>query len=189
MENIQFELTWSCLFDVLEASCWHVYLTLKWSDLHQFKYYVNSPTTKKAREVSDPFTVLSSSLLGMWQFCTDIYVYGVIFYKMLWNADYAEDNLPLAVWLFDHTEALMVLVWNKELQHVQITFIHPSQIVVCIYGSPFYFLLFSFLYSPSVCINPSPSSPYSSPSSCISLCLNTTFIGVHMNQSKYLVIL
>lgn len=43
------------------------------------------------------------------------------------------ENQPLAVWQVDHREALMVLAWNKKLQHLPITFIYPSQITVCTY--------------------------------------------------------
>ncbi len=71
----------------------------------------------------------------------------MLFYKLLSQMQCKKDKSSPAVWLFDHREALTVLVWNKNLQHAQITFIHPSQITVWIYGSPLYFLLLSFFVS------------------------------------------
>lgn len=100
---------------------WSSLLTLKTSDLHH-RGIITSVLMLQCKFSKNKWNISSNLVLNV----------------------NLRDNFSPAVWLFGHREALMVLVWNKKIQHVQITFIHPSQIIVCIYYSPVHFLLLSF---------------------------------------------
>lgn len=132
--NRTFKLTWHWLFDGDSS-------TLHWKHHRTIRSVLT--VLCKYKWICDPCALVTSRSLDMWGFCTEC--------QFSWcQMQCLKDDFSRAVWLSDHREALMVLVWNKKLHHVKITFIHPSQITVCIYGRSFYFLLLSF--PPFLCL-------------------------------------